>query len=172
MERKEAIHIIIAIIIMAIVIHFSKLLTINQGFNLVQCLLILLYSAIIISLSVLIKKLVAYRRDISIQHKILTFQKYWFPKKSHFKKPIPLGIILPLFLSAVSAGFIKCFTLLQFDPKPMSSRVVKAKGFPRTYEINDSDLGIIIFWSVVSLLALSLIFTLFLTLVTALIVLI
>ena len=154
-KKDELINIIIAIVVMALVVSFSQLIKPLTTNTLLYALKILLFSSIIIFLTVFAKKLSAKSREIEIEQKILGLQRYWFTKKAHFKKPIPLGIFFPLVLTVLSTGFIKCFTLLQFEAKALPSFAAKKKGWPRTPDIRDSDLGIISFWGITSLLFLA-----------------
>lgn len=131
-----------------------------ENFSLIEIkkiLLALFYSAIIISVWICAKKVSAYNRDIEIKHSIWKFQRYSIEKSGHLKKPFPIGVILPLILSVISLGFIKCFSLLQFDAKALVSKVAKRYGRYRFSEILETDLAMISFWGVVAVLALSLI---------------
>lgn len=162
LKRKELIHVILAIIIMFVIISFTNLITLRTlptASESQYYLKILGYSALIIAAAVFAKKLVAQKIDVDIEHKIFGLQRYWFYKKAYFKKPLPIGAILPLILTAVSGGLIKMFTLLQFDSTALVSKASKGGGGPnvRTAEINEADLGLIAFWGTIVILAVSLI---------------
>ena len=89
-KLNEIIHIIIAIVLFAFVINFLK------EFN--AFLFALLIAFIIIIVNVLSKKLMAFYLDSEIEQKILHFQRWGWYQRSYFKKPIPIGIILPFVL--------------------------------------------------------------------------
>ena len=117
---KEIIHLIIAILLFAFIINFL------EG-NILPALLTAL---IIIAVNVFAKKLMAYRVDSEVTHKIWHLYRWGYYERSHFKKPVPVGIILPFLLIWISypLGFLKMLTFLQSDIKPTSARVAKRRG--------------------------------------------
>jgi len=150
--KKEIVWLIIAILIMGFIISFS----LSPAYS----LKILLFSAIIILTSIITKKIAGEIFNIKVEHKILYFQRWGYYKRSHFKKPFPIGLILPFFLSIISLGIIKPFTLLQFDAENLyKKRIQRARGeseYRRT-EINESDLGFTAAWGFWALILLSII---------------
>lgn len=161
MSKKEVIAVIVSIILLSLVITFAEFL---KGFTittLLYYLKILGFSAIIILAPFFVKKVVAYRREIKIEHKIWEFKRYLLPKKSHLKRPLLMGIILPVFLSIITLGYFKCMTFLQFDATPLPSKVVRKSRLKRFTEIMDFDLGIIVFWGIIATLIVALIANLF-----------
>ena len=157
MDKKELSHIILAIVLMSLVLRFFNL---NLSFSwqgALSYLVLLLYSIIIFSVWIFGKKLTAKMIYIDIKHKIFEFQRYWFPRNRKFARPIPVGLILPLLLSFLSAGSIKMFTFLQFESKPLTEKAIKKRGKETWKEIMEWDLGLIAFYGIIALLALSLI---------------
>jgi len=146
-NEKEVLHISIAIILMAIIISYLSELT--------SFIYALAYSIIIILLSISIKTIYAYNRDIRITHSIWKFKRYWFYKNAYFKKHIPIGLILPLLLSILSTGSIKCLLFLQYDGEAMPSKVTKRKGDKRFPNIMEWDLALISFYGLLAGLILS-----------------
>lgn len=150
--KKEAVWIIIAILIMGFMISFSLSPTYSPK--------ILLISAIIILTSIITKKIAGEIFNIKVEHKVLEFQRWGYYKRSHFKKPIPMGLILPFFFSIISLGIIKPFTLLQFNAENLyKKRIQRARGeseYRRT-EINESDLGFTAAWGFWALILLAII---------------
>jgi hypothetical protein len=147
--KKEIVWIIIAILIMGFMISFSLSPTYS--------LKILLISAIIILTSTITKKIAGEHFSIKIENTVLGLQRWGYYRRSHFNKPIPLGLILPFFISIISLGIIKPFWLLQFDSENiMKKRIQRARGegnYRRT-EINESDLGFTAalgFWALILL---------------------
>ncbi len=147
--KKEIIWIIISIIILGFIIEFSLDYSLTlKGF---------IYATIIILTSVLIKNLAADYFFVDINHKIWEFQRYGFYKRSKFKKPIPIGLILPFFISFFSIGTLKIMTILQFDAKPSKKRILKKRGKIRKTEVNESDLAFISAWASGGLILLAII---------------
>jgi len=150
MERKEASIIIVAIILMSLII------VLHEGsLNFLDILWIAIISTIILLVSVFCKKLTAKIIDITIEHKIWLFQRWWVGKSSHLKNPIPAGAIIPAILSLVSTGFITCFSFLQFESKALPAKAVKKYGVKRFSEIMEWDLCMIGFYGILGLLFLS-----------------
>jgi len=150
--KKEVVWIIIAILIMGFMISFSLSPTYSPK--------ILLISAIIILTSIITKKIAGEIFSIRVEHRVLDFQRWGYYKRSHLKKPVPIGLILPFFLSIISLGIIKPFTLLQFDAENLTKkRIQRARG-EKTYrrtEINESDLGFTAAWGFWALILLAII---------------
>jgi len=148
--KKEIIWLIIVIIIGGFVIELTKELKLDLvGF---------LFASIIILFPVIIKKITAPVYNIKIEHKIWHFQRWGWYEKSKLKKPFPIGLILPFFVTIVSLGIIKPFTLLQFDVENLpKKRMLKKRGTYRYSEINDSDLAFTAAWGFWSLILLAII---------------
>ena len=150
LTKKEIIWIIIAILIMGFIIELTPELKLS--------LIGMLWAAIIILTSVLTKKIAANHFNIRIEHKILFWQRWGWYERSKFKKPIPIGLILPFFLSILSLGIIKPFVLLQFNAENLpKKRALKKRGTYRYSEINDSDLAFTAAWGFWALIALAII---------------
>jgi len=148
-NKKEIIWIILSIIILGFIIEFSTEYTLNYtGF---------IYATIIILTSVLIKNLAADYFYVTIEHTIWEVKHWWWTKRSHFKKPIPFGLILPFFIAFVSIGTIKMMTLLQFNGKPSKKRLLKKRGAVRKSEVNESDFAFISAWASWGLIILAII---------------
>ena len=148
-DKKEIAWTIIAILIFGFIIGFSLKPDYSPY--------VFLISFVIIATSVLVKKLASYHFSVDINHKIWEFQQYWWYKNAKFKKPVPIGLILPFFLSFFSLGSIKMMAFLQFDGKPSKTRVLKKRGAVRKSEINESDLAFISAWGFWSLILLAII---------------
>lgn len=147
---KEISWIIIAILIMGFIISLPKL-SISSPY-------VFLTAAIIILTSVLTKKIASSHYSIKIEHRIWSFKRWGWYERSKFKKPIPIGLILPFFVSFLSLGIIKILTLLQFDAKNLpKKRVLKKRGAHRYSEINESDLAFTSAWGFWALIVLAII---------------
>ncbi len=148
--KKEIIWIIIAVLIMGFIIEFNPKLTFS--------LYGLLISAIIILISALAKKVASTHYSLKIEYKIWEFKRWGWYERSKFKKPVPIGLILPFFLSIISLGLIKPFTLLQFNAENISKkRALKKRGAYRYTEINESDLAFTAAWGFWALILLAII---------------
>lgn len=148
--KKEITWIIIAILIFGFIITLPKL-SISSPY-------VFLTSAIIILTSVLTKKIASNYYNIKIEYRIWSFKRFGWYERSKFKKPIPIGLILPFFVSFLSLGFIKILTLLQFDAKNISKkRALKKRGAYRYSKINESDLAFTSAWGFWALIVLAII---------------
>jgi len=156
-KSKELTQIIIAILIMSLVLSFVNLLAIPSTLDGKAYLEMLGYSAIIILVTIFAKKLSASNRGIEIEHKILGLKRWGIYARSYFKKAIPIGAILPLLLSILSQGYVKAFTFLQFDAKPLITKKIKKKSQDTHSEIEEIDLGMIAYWGLIATLALAII---------------
>ena len=134
-KPKEIGHLIIAIILFAFIISFLNIF--EKGIDVF--LPALLIAFIVIAVNVVAKKLLSFFLEVEIEQKILHWQRWGWYERSYFKRPIPVGIILPFLLVWISypTGFIKMLTFLQFEPKPTSARVAKRHGLYRYAELTE-----------------------------------
>jgi len=113
---------------------------------------------LIIFVSVIAKKIAAPHYNIKIEHSGWKIQRFGYYSRSAFKKPFPLGIVLPFFLAFFSLSFVRPLTFLQFDVEDEPrKRIQKRYGdikFRKVY-INESDLNLTAFWGFFSLIGLS-----------------
>ena len=128
---QELTHIILTIILFAFIISFLS--------DLNTFLTTLLIAVIILFVNIITKKLLAHYLDSEIEQKIWHFQRWGWYERSHFKKPIPIGIILPFILVWVSypTGFLKVLTFLQSDVRPTIARIAKRRGLHRCTEMTE-----------------------------------
>lgn len=155
MEKKEITHIIIALILMTLILTlFTPNLLTKTG--LIFIATILLFSILILLSNFLGKFLAGKYTGIKISHEIWKFQRYWFTKKRHLKKPFPIGLILSPILFLLSNGRIKALTFLQTNLKPKTERILKKRGKKSFYELEEFDIALIIFWGLTGVLILSL----------------
>ena len=146
-NKKEVIWIIISIIIFTFIAIFP-----SQDFS----ILLLIYPAIIILTNVITKKYAANYFNIKITYTIWGLRQYWFTTKSHFKKSVPMGLILPFFLSFFSLGLIKTLTFLQFDYENNErKRIFKKSGRIRRQELNETDPAYTAAWGFYALILLA-----------------
>ncbi len=120
--------------------------------------LLLIIPTIIVLTNTIAKKYAANRFNLKIKYSIWGFQQYWFYTQAKFKKPIPMGIILPFFLGFFSIGIIKALTFLQFDyENNPQKRMLKKTGRIRRTEINETDPAFTAAWGFYSLILLAVI---------------
>jgi hypothetical protein len=156
--KKEIIWIIVATLIMGLAISFYLE---NDKVKLATDPYLYLISFIIVFVPVLIKQLASKHFSIEIEHQVWSFQRFWIYERSYFKKPIPIGLLLPVILSFLSLGFIKPLAILEFRSKNIKTRVLKKRGEFRYTQINESDLAFVSaigFWSLIGLSLIALVF--------------
>jgi hypothetical protein len=122
MNSKELFHIILAIILFAFIIWFL------QDSKLILPSFIIAF--VVISSNIIAKKIAAIYFQTEAEISIWQFQRWGYYTRSHFKKPKPIGIILPflLVIASMPTGFIKMLTFLQTDIKPTIKRISKKRG--------------------------------------------
>lgn len=153
-KKREFGFILIAILIMAFVISLTYP---DMNINAIDFLYGLVYAILILFVSVIAKHITASIIHIEIEHSTWKLTRFWISKKRHLKHALPMGIIFPLLLSILSAGYIKCFAFLQFDSVAKLSKIIKEKGTRRYVEIMEWDLALIAFYGIVAVLVLSLV---------------
>ena len=134
-EKEEIITFIIVAIILAFSLSFLKPL---QVFS--TALLIVI---IILFTNLLAKKAAAYLLDTEVQMKIWYMDRYGFKPHKHFKRPLPMGIILPVMLALASLGKLFWLAVAICDVKPQVYRAAKRHGIYSFSEVTDLHLGII-----------------------------
>ena len=139
---------------MSLLVSFTSL---NKEVIISRIPIALLISIVVILVSVFAKKITARKIDVKIQHKIFEWERYWWSKGSHFKKPIPMGIIFPLLLLVLSAGFVKFFAFFEFKSEALVSKAVKKYGRYRFSNMNEWDDALIGFYGLLAILALGII---------------
>jgi len=153
-KKSEYIPLIIAILVMAILISFFPS---EKEILPKEILPAILVSAVIIIASVLVKKAIAKTLDVEIEHKIWEWDRYRFSEGAHFKRPIPMGLVLPLLLLFISVGTVKFFAFLQFSTKALVAKAAKKYGRYRFSKVNEWDEALIGFYGLLGIIALSLI---------------
>lgn len=99
----------------------------------------------IILINTLAKKIVGYYLETGVEIRFWEIYQYGFKANRHFKKPFPLGAILPLISKIVLfplKGFI-LMTSLVFEVFPKSHRAVKRHGLYSFSEMTEYHIGVI-----------------------------
>lgn len=153
MQKREILQIAAAIIVFAIIIAFYPII-LGEFTAIPQAIL---FSAIIILVSVFSRKLFANSLDAGVEHEIWQWQRFGF--KPHYKlnKSIPAGILFPLFFSVFSIGILKIPTLLSYETRALKTRAAKRFGHYSFSEMTDWHNALIGSAGIVSLLLLAVI---------------
>ena len=133
MKTSEFYHILAAILVLWVVSAISFAIDLEWD----KVAYTFLFSALIISVSVISKKITANLLDADVEHEILEFYRFGFYPSYHLSKPIPLGIILPLIASVFSLGSLKVMTLLTYEARALKYRAAKRFGFYSFKEMTD-----------------------------------
>jgi len=103
----------------------------------------IVFSVVVVGVSVLMKKWAASILDCDVEHRIWNFYRFGFIEHWHFKKERPFGIFAPLFLSVISLGWIKFMGILTYETRALKRRAAKRWG-PYSYsEMTDWHNGLI-----------------------------
>lgn len=115
---------------------------------------------LIIFISVAVKKIAARHFNLKIEHSLFKFQRWGWYERSTLKRPFPMGLVLPFFLTFFSLGFIKPMTFLQFDAENLyNQRLLRKYGdySARRTQINETDLAFTAAWGFYSVMLISVI---------------
>ncbi len=135
MNQKSLISILIALVVLTLVISFEPL---RNGDIIVLVLgKSVVFAGLILLFSVGAKKLAAQALDADVEHEVLTWSRYGLKPHQHIKKSLPLGIILPLFLTLFSLGLVKCMSILTYETSALKRRVAKRFGYYSFAEMTD-----------------------------------
>ena len=155
MELKELSHIVASFIIFTIIA--SAIPLYNQDWNAFGW--IALFCAIILVVSILGKKAMAYILDTDVEHELWTVDRFGIKPHYHVRKylpeGIPAGIILPLLISFFSLGMAKFPALLTYESKAQVHRAARRFGPSSFVEITDWHNGLIGAAGIMGVLALS-----------------
>lgn len=132
---------IVSILLASLVLGFTFSLNSNLT-NFGHMFLIIL---LVIFVNVLSKEFAAYYYDLKIEHKFWEIQRYGVQAHNHFKKPFPIGAVLPFITWVFSAGYFIWMNLLYFEAKPEIYRVAKRRGFYGYSESSEFHEGIVAF---------------------------
>jgi Zn-dependent protease len=134
-KAKEALIIVSTIIVLAFAIALIDLknLFLNS----------LLYMTIIVGVNILSKKAISYYLDTEIEIKSWEIKRFWYRKHDYLKKPIPIGLILPILIKVISVGFVNWTASLTYEVKAKIYRVAKRHGLYAFTDISETQIGVI-----------------------------
>lgn len=138
---KELIQIILAIIVLIFAINFTFIINQKQASEII--IINTVSIAIIVFLTLFVKKLTAYYYETDIETRIWMWQRYGFKRWMYFKKPIPVGIIMPFIASILSYGYFLWLAALEFEVHAKSERASKRHGIYRYSEMTEIHIGLI-----------------------------
>ncbi len=136
LNAKEAIIIIVSTLILSFSI---SLLEINNFF------VISLMIFLIIMVNIFVKKITSLYFDSEVEIKLWEMERYGLKPRQYFKKPIPIGLILPI-VSKILLFSLKNFVWmasLVFDVKPKVYRAAKRHGLYLFSEMTEDHIGYI-----------------------------
>ena len=135
LNRKEILNIIVITIVLAISI---SMFNIKELFF--STLLIIF---IIIMLNVFSKKITSYYLGVKMNLKMWEIRQWGIQKHFRFKKPINLGILVPIILKVVSLGYLNFTASLTYDVEAKVYRAAKKHGIYSFTEISETQIGAI-----------------------------
>lgn len=148
LNKKEITAIIVSVIILGFVVALSKELD-NFSENIIYAFLSIF---IIVFLNILSKKAIAYYFESEVEIKLWELERYGLlgvssqglihPSKK-FKKPFPIGAVLPVILAIISMGYVKWLASLVFDIKASVHRAAKRHGLYTFSEMTEFHIGLI-----------------------------
>ena len=136
---------IICILIFIIIGTFISFVPIIPNDEPEKILINILIFAIIIIINLSAKKLISPFYSIKIEYNVWQLQRWDYYGRSYFKKPVPIGLIMPFSIAILSLGYLKPFTFFQYDAENIrTKRLLKAYGDRRAVRkevINEADLA-------------------------------
>jgi Zn-dependent protease len=153
MKTSEFASIVSAIIILTAVFGFSFAIKSDW----ISVLNVLLFSTIIIFVAVFSKKLIAYMLDSSVEHETWKVYRYGWKPEQHFNSPVSAGVILPLFFTLFTWGFLKIGAVLTYETRALKARASKRFGFYSFAEMTDWHNSVIGATGIIAVLLIALI---------------
>ena len=107
----------------------------------------LFFAAIILTVTVGTKKLIAYALDADVKHETWKVSQYWFGTEHRFKKEVPAGIILSLLGTLIGLLIFRVpayiTALLTYETKARKVRAAKRFGYNSYTEMTEWHNGLI-----------------------------
>lgn len=129
MKSSEILHLLIALVVLAALIVTPALFdrpapAISEAF---------IFSFVILAVSIAAKKFFASLLESDVEHRLWSLERWGLHKQDRFKKPLPIGIILPVIVSLFSFGAAKLMSLLVYETTPRKTRSVRGFGHTGIY---------------------------------------
>lgn len=143
LNKKEVVAVSISVLILGLSISIFHIPGIFIELN--SFLFILLAVFVMIAINISAKKVVGYFLESEVEIKLWEIRRFGFKPSHHFKKPFPLGAVLPIVSKLILfplKGFV-WMACLVFDVTPKSYRAVRRHGLYSFSEMTEYHLGII-----------------------------
>ena len=98
---------------------------------------------IVIIINVFFKKITSYYLGIKTEIKMWEIRQWGIKKHFRFKKPLNLGVILPIVLKVISLGYLNFTASLVYDVEAKVYRAAKKHGLYAFSEISETQIGAI-----------------------------
>lgn len=140
LNKKEITSIIAITIILAISISLIK-----DGEIAVRELFLptLLSIFLVIIVNVFFKKIIGNYLGITTEIKMWEIRQWGIQRHFRFKKPLNIGVILPIVLKIISLGYLNFTAALVYDVKAKIYRTAKRHGLYAFSEISETQIGAI-----------------------------
>lgn len=127
------------------VILFSVVLAFLLAINDFQNLFLVSLGAVLITIivNILFKKIAAEYWDNEIEHSLWEASRYWYGPSHKFKRPISLGIIIPIIVKILSFGLLTWSAGLTFETEGKKYKAAKRHGIYAFSEVTEEQIGLI-----------------------------
>ena len=124
MKAVEIVHLLIALVVIAALM----IAPVMFGRSTPTLSEAIVFAFIILLVTVAAKKAMALMLESEVEHQLWTLSQWGLHKQDHFKKPLPIGILLPVIVSLFSFGAVKLMAVLTYETTPKKTRAVRAFG--------------------------------------------
>ncbi|MBI2044155.1 hypothetical protein HYT24_02215 [Candidatus Pacearchaeota archaeon] len=123
------------------------LLILSFSLSLVKSVEIFLYALlmifVVVGFNLAVKKIASFYLDSEMEVRIWEVERFGFKPKRHFKKPVPMGGILPLVTTVLSFGALTWLASLVFDVKPKIYKAARRHGLYAFSDMTEYEIGLI-----------------------------
>ena len=106
-------------------------------------LISLIYIFIIILVNIVFKKVAAFYWDTEIEIKHWEIERYGIKPHHHFRKPLQIGLIIPIILKILTLGWLNWTAALTFEVKGKTYRAARRHGIYSFSEVSEAQIGYI-----------------------------
>lgn len=129
MKPLEIMHLLLALVVLAALIIAPAMFD-HPAPSLAEAFI---FALIILTISVAAKKFFASLLESDVEHRLWTLERWGLHKQDRFKKPLPIGLVLPIIISLFSFGTAKLMSLLVYETTPKKTRAVRGFGHTSVY---------------------------------------
>lgn len=129
MKPSEILHLLVALIVLAALIIAPAMFG-RPAPSLPESLF---FALVILAVSVAAKKFFASLLESDVEHRLWALERWGLHKQDRFKKPLPIGVLLPIAISLFSFGAAKFMSLLVYETTPRKTRAVRGFGHTGIY---------------------------------------